>query len=248
MPRLLALIVCCLPLAAQAQLFSFDEDRPRAVQSITLGYTWIDFQFNGDVDVEPEVTFDYAAPVYGLIYTRPNFLLSAALGTSEEDNRDVQLVDVAFATWGALSLSEKLSSGQTRLFVPIGLHSNFRRVRIDEADDQFENEFAVTVLGLGAGIGLSQQVSEQGALEARVMPAIGFAARNFDDSIGSSRFLDADVQFNSGPLLNNVGLSVGYGFRWQVWNVNASNLFPDITDEFFDYRGQQHTFRLGVNW
>jgi hypothetical protein len=33
-----------------------------------------------------------------------------------------------------------------------------------------------------------------------------------------------------------------------VWNVNVSDIFPDATEDLFDYKGQQHLFRVGLNW
>lgn len=229
---------------AAAQGF-FDSSR-RAVQSVSVGVFLIEFEFDGEE--EPLFSFDYAAPAYSLVYTRPNFVLTAGYGqqAASDDQEALRLVDLTISTWGAL-YSVPFRDG-TRGFLPLVLFSNYRHVAPRGAGDSFADAFNVTVLGLGAGVGLTQFVGENGLFEVRVHPIFGLASSSFTDAIGSARLLDADAQLHLGRIFRRAGLTLGYTFRMQVWNVNASNLFPDLTDDLFDYRGQQHLVRLGINW
>lgn len=250
MPRLLIAAFCLLvgmllASTASAQRFSFNEERPVSVQAVSFGYHLIDFEFDGDV--EPLFVFDFNNPAYGVTYSRPSFLVTLGYGTQDADSAgraDLSLLDLTLTTWGDFMLT---ATPRTRLFVPVVLFSNYRRVA-PEGNSASLDAFNVTVLGLGAGLGLSQQIGQTVLLEARAHPTFGLANSSFVDAIGSARILDTDVQIHFARLFGKAGLSFGYSFKSQIWNVNASNLFPDLTDDLFDYRGSQHLFRAGVNW
>ncbi len=254
MPRPILLAACLLAAAlagpvrcAPAQLFSFSSDRERPVQAVWLGYYLIDFDFDGDA--EPLFSFEFDDPAYGLVYSRPNFLVTFAYGEQRAgaDREGLRLVDLSLSTWGELHLAG-LATGRTRVFVPIVLATNYRRVAPSGRNAEGLEAFNVTVLGLGAGLGLAHPIGENVRFEARAHPVFGLASSSFVDALGTARLLDADAQVHLGRLFGRVGLSLGYGFRSQFWNVNASNLFPDVTDELFDYKGRHHLFRMGVNW
>ncbi len=104
------------------------------------------------------------------------------------------------------------------------------------------------MLGLGAGLALESVLGKTVLFEARAYPILGFATSSFTNAIGSAYLIDADAQLHLVQLFGAVGLSLGYSFRYQVWNVNASNFLPDIADALFDYKGRHHLFRVGLNW
>ncbi len=246
---MLLLLCLSLPSPASAQLFSYEEEAPRPTQSLSFAYHLIDFTYTGGAD--SIATFDYVDPGYGLVYTRPNLFVSIALGnTRNAASENVQLLDASFFTWGEFRLSRGRGSRQRHFFIPIALHSHYRRVSHNEdvLAEASADAFGVTVLGLGTGLGFSGQLGKRVQLEARATPVIGLAARSFGDATGSARIFDADATLHFGPFVGRLGLSAGYGFRVQVWNINASSLFPDAARDFYDYRGQQHTFRVGINW
>lgn len=241
-----------LPLhAARAQQFSYGaDDRPRPTQSVSFGYMLVDFTYHGEGD--PSVSFAYTDPAYGVVYTRPNF--QASLVTGEQaaapgagDTRPRRLLDASLTTWGEFLLHRE-RTGAARIFLPIALHSNYRRVAPEGEEDSLTEAFNVTVLGLGAGVGFDSAFGDRVTLEARALPIIGLAVRAFGDAAGSARLLDTDVQLHLGPLVGRFGLSVGYGFRTQVWSGTSSNLLQELEDDLFDYRGTHHLVRVGVNW
>ena len=232
--------------AALAQRFSL-RSGAQAVQSLSVGYYGIDFEFNGDN--EPPARFDFDQPVYGLIYTRPHFLVTFGLGNQDpnESREDLRLLDVSLTTWGELRL-KGLSAGPTRFYLPIALHGSHRRVSPRNENETILESFNVTVFGLGLGAALDRTFGEQAFFEARVNPIIGLASSSLTDAFGMAYLIDADTQLHLAGLFGRLGLSIGYTFRYQVWNVNASDLFADATDDIFDYKGLLHLVRIGVNW
>ena len=235
---------------ALAQQFSYGIGGPRAVQSLSFGYTVVDFRYDGDGS--PRTSFAFSEPAYGAVYTRPNLQAAIAFGEQPAadtafDGRPRRLVDASLTTWGEWLLGGTVG-GPARVFVPIALHTDYRRVSQRGEESSLAESFNVTVLGLGAGLGFEGRFGERLTLEARATPIIGIAVRNFGDSAGNARLLDADVQLHAGQLAGRFGLSLGYGYRYQIWNGTSSTLLQDLAEDLFDYRGSQHVFRVGVNW
>ena len=252
--RLLPLVILAVlaPRTSEAQRFSYGADRARTVQSLSLRYTQVHFEYAGDRD-NPPILFGYGGPAYGAAFTRPNFIASVAIGTDQQvgvdgDARDRRLLDAALFTWGELYPLPELAGERYRLYVPVLLHSGFRRVRDRGPGEDTDAEFSVTALGLGTGVGLGGRLGEGVLFEARATPIFGLASPQFGGSIGTTRLFDADVLVHLGPLFGRFGLSFGYGFRAQAWNLRGSEFLDEIVADLYDYRGSQHAFRVGVNF
>ena len=227
-------------------MFSYDVDRPEAVQSLSFGYHLIDFSHDGDA--APGQTFEYSGPAYGALYTRPNVRASIAYGWKPDDSaRDLRLLDAAIMTWGDLWLGG-MGGGLSSFSVPIAIHTNYRRVAPEGSEDSLVDAFNVTVLGFGAGLSYTQGLGEKVRLRARALPGIGLALRTFGDSAGSSYMIDTVVNIHAIRLIDRFGLSSSYRFRAQVWNVGASELLGEDVDDLFDYSGTEHVVSLGINW
>ncbi|MDX1548756.1 MAG: hypothetical protein R3247_17290, partial [Rhodothermales bacterium] len=186
-----------------------------------------------------------------LAYSRPNVFIAAAYGRQDgsADAEDLRLIDLSLDTWGRL-LNRPLgggTAGQTHFFVPVLLFSNYRSVAPTSDDEVITEGFNVTTLGLGAGVGLAH-TGRRVQAEARAHPGLGLATSSLTDALGHARLAGADVQLHLARLFGRAGLTLGYAVRVQVWNVNASNLFPELTDDLFDYRGTQHLLRAGINF
>ena len=98
-------VVLLAPGRASARQVSFGSGA-QAVQSLSVGYYLIDFEFNGDE--RPLFVFDFDQPAYGLVYSRPHFLFTFALGDQSADGEGheaLRLLDISFTTWGELGLS-----------------------------------------------------------------------------------------------------------------------------------------------
>lgn len=234
---------------AHAQLFSYDREAPRPTQSLNALVAPVDFNFSGGG--APVDRFDYDDVVYGLLYTRPGLHVSVLFGRhlpedAPEEER-LQLIDAAFFTWAEIGLSRSVSGGENRVFIPVVLHSSHRRVAIADEADTAIDAFSVTMLGIGTGIGANAQYGKV-QIVARATPIIGIASRSFGDATGSSTLFDADLMMHFGPLVGRFGLSVGYGFRSQRWNVGSSDLLQDVDEDVFDYAGSLHSLRAGISF
>jgi len=230
-----------------AQPFYFGNDRPRLATAVLIGYTTVDFTFAGDTP--PPARLDFTSPAITAQYSRANFSASLSWGTqSAADTSRLSLgyLDATLLSWGEIFFSEAATDADHRLFVPIMLYTNFRRVAPRDID--ILDDFSITTLGLGVGIGYYGQLSPVALLEVRVTPALGVALQSFSDSAGSARLADADVQLHLGPLVKRLGFSLGYTYRVTRWNVGGSSVFVTRSPDLFDYHEQRHTFSLGVNW
>ncbi len=231
----------------RAQPFYFGNDRPRVATAVLVGYTAVDFTFAGDS--LPPARLDFTSPALTAQYSRANFSASVSWGTqSAADTSRLSLgyLDATLLSWGEIFFSEAATDADHRLFVPITLYTNFRRVAPRDID--ILDDFSITTLGLGVGIGYYGQLAANALLEVRITPAIGVALQSFSDSAGSARLADVDVQLHLGPLVKRFGLSLGYGYRVKRWNVGGSSVFVTRSPDLFDYHEQRHTFSLGVNW
>jgi hypothetical protein len=250
---LFCVLVLFLPMAetASGQMFGRDRGRPGPAQSLSVTYSDIDFTYNGSGTPIP--SFAYSAPAIGVVYTRPNFLASVSFGSQaaavgSEDTRSRKLLDASVTTWGDVFRLGRLGSGAGRFYIPIALHSNYRRVAPEGEENSLVEAFNVTVLGLGSGAAFEGAVGKRAFLQARLMPVIALALRSFGDAGGHSRLVDGDFLVHVGPLVRQFGVTFGYGVRAQVWDLGSSELLVGLTDDLFDYRGVQHSVRVGVSW
>lgn len=256
-----AILLALLPWpfrSAGAQMFSYNPDPPRAVQSASFTYTAVSFRYAGDGTPSPSFAFE--APLYGATYTRPNFHVTFGYGRDERPGptsgcepdpcppsvTDLRMLDASITTWGEVRIAG--TPAGSRLFIPIAVHTGFRRVAPDGLEDSLVDAFNITVLGIGTGVGSALELGEGLRLEARATPMIGLALRAFGEAAGSSRLFDGHVQLHAPALIGRFGLSAAYGLRAQAWNVSASQLFPDTQDDLFDYTGMLHALSLGLNW
>lgn len=239
------LVIMLLPHDADAQMFTYGGERPRSIQTLSFSYAIVDFDFDGEA--HEDQTFEFAGAAFGAFYTRPNFTATIAYGPKSEDSaRDLRLLDAAITTWGEFILTG--SPGSTRFFIPVALQSNFRRVAPRGSETSIIDAFNLTVLGLGVGVGYSADAVQSVRIEGRAIPIIGLALRAFGDSAGSSYLLDTDLRVHFMELADRFGLSAGYGYRFQVWNVDGSDVLLDRQKDLLDYSGGQHVLTIGVNW
>lgn len=220
----------------------------RPVQALHVAPTWIDFTYAGAGD--PRVSFAFRGPAYGLAFSRPRIVAGLLLGEDaaekgDADQRPRRLVDFSLTTWGEFARRRR---SQAVLFVPVALHTGHRRVAREGDARSLVDAFNITVVGLGGGAGLRAGLGPRLLLEARALPVVGVALRSFGDSAGYSWLGEADVQLHTAPVVGRFGLSAGYGFRLQQWQMGSSTLLAEVTQNLYDYRTAQHTLRLGLNW
>lgn len=247
--RVLLCLWCMMLLCdvGTAQPLFFGNDRARVSTAVMAGYSIVNFEFNGEN--KPSRVLDFTEPAYGLTYSRSNLAASIFWGrqnAADTTSFDLSLIDFNLAFWGEVFFSEAATSAPHQFFVPITVFSNFRKVAPRNLD--ILEEFSITTLGLGLGIGYYGSWGENTLFEMRSTPSIGYAARSFGDSAGTARLIDTDAQLHLEEIFGKLGLSIGYHLRIMVWDVSSSNVFNTFTDDLFKYRDQKHTIQIGLNW
>ncbi len=241
------LLTLWLPSPSLAQPFYFGNERPRTTTAVLLGYSAVDFEFDGDN--APAVLLDFDQPAYGASFSRSNLFASAAWARQSSPDTtlsDLTFFDLSLSFWVEMFFSPTARTANHRGFVPIMLFSNYRKVAPENRG--FVNEFNITTIGLGAGLGYYGDLGKNVLVELRSIPAIGYASQSFGESNGLARMIDTDLQVHFGAVSGAVGISLGYRFLLQIWDVNATSIIGDIARDLYDYRGAKHTFSLGVNW
>ena len=230
---------------AQAQLFPYGRvAQPRAA-TLALAWQAIDFQASQDASLQGAPSF--SGPAYGVLYARGNISASIAYGPKSADEEgDARLLDFSVETWNRLF---SIGASETaRLYVPLTLQSNYRRVAPPgEADSPFSS-LQVTMLGLGAGLGGSVERGSKVRFEARGAPALGVAFRSFGGSAGVAWLVDASARVHVREVFGRMGVSAGYGFRTQFWRAGRPNRLLEPEQTRLDHHGSRHMLALGLSW
>ena len=212
-----------------------------------MTYSAIDFSFDGDT--APRISLDYSGAAYGLAFSRSNLFAQFSWGNEsapDTSRPDLSLLDFSLSFWADVFFSPDAKTADHRVFAPIMLFTNYRKVTPDEGGTL--EEFNITTLGLGLGLGYYGALSENVLIEIRSTPALGFASQSFGDSSGLARLIDTDVQMHIGSVFNRFGISIGYAYRIQIWDVRASSILGNVSRDLYDYRDKKHSISLGVNW
>jgi hypothetical protein len=208
----------------------------------------MDFNYDGENTPPPLLNFD--SPLFGLRYSRPNFDLS--IGYGRQDARDtqskLQMIDATLLAWGGIPLTGRGS--RTQILLPILVNSAYRAVGESlSVSGEINGElFSFTMIGLGTGLGVNSRLSESISINARVTPAISLVLRSFEGSVGTNRMLDGAIEIHLAQLVGDLGLTLGYTYRGQSWNIDGNELNARITEDVFDYKSTQQMFWIGVNF
>ncbi len=230
---------------AHAQLFSYG--RVAQQRAGVLSIVWQTVDFKPDTNRPTEGAPMFTGPAYGIMYARANISATVTYGPeSSAADHSSRLLDVSFATWSRLfSIG---ASETSRLYLPLTLQTNYRRVAPKGQANSPFGSFQVTVIALGAGLGGSAERGKSVRFEARAAPALGIALRSFGGSTGMAWLVDAGARMHIREVFGRFGLSAGYGFRTQSWRVGEANLILEPTQTRLDYLGSWHMITLGLNW
>jgi len=187
-----------------------------------------------------DFTFDH--PILGLFYSRPGIQLFIGRGQQGGNGEvgDFELLDTSINVYGAARPFSGERERPLQFVLPYGLHSGYRRISAggrSVSTDQFE----ATVIAIGAGAGL-MKVEGRTQFNARVMPHFGLASQSLGFGNGTTSLVDADAEVTFGPVKGRFGISIGYAFRWQKWNMSGDFVARR------KFEGSQHGLRLGVFW
>ncbi|GMQ80742.1 MAG: hypothetical protein BMS9Abin05_0170 [Rhodothermia bacterium] len=220
-------------------------------QSAGFSYSIPDFTpddpscLSSDGDGNCTVLQDYrfSDPVFGIFFSRPGILVSLGRGSQNgigEEGGDLELLQTVIRLSGALRPFPGMREANTQFVVPVALHSGYRRVSTDMSEGSIDR-FESTVLAIGIGVGVLRE-SGFTRISAHLMPFFGLASSSFGLGSGTSTLLDADVELTLGPVSGEIGIALGYSFRWQRWDLEAQ--FG--SDQ--NFTGKEHGVRIGVFW
>ena len=187
--------------------------------------------------------YTFSDPIFGIFYSRPGILVFLGRGTQngvDEEGGDLELLQTVIQLSGALRPFPGIREAKTQFVVPVALHSSYRRVSTDVSGGSIDR-FESTVLAIGIGVGVLRETGFA-RISAHLMPFFGLASSSFGLGSGTSSLLDADVELTLGPVFGEFGITLGYSFRWQRWDLEAQ------FESDQDFTDQQHGVRIGVFW
>lgn len=228
---------------AAAQMFSYEPDRRGPVQTLGPEVSFVDFSYEGAAD--EVVGFDFAEPVVGLRYTRPSVDVWLGFGRQGPEKTDRKLIEAAIQAWNGFLLTPR---NETRVYLPLVVHSGYRAVGANLTTDTAAELFNFTTLAIGSGLIVERRFGPEIQLEARALPMLGLALRSFEGFAGNTSLFDGRIDLHLLRLFGRYGLTAGYQYRWQEWDVDASRFLQQVPDDAFDYSSRQHTLRLALNW
>jgi hypothetical protein len=235
-----------LPIVVQAQMFSYGGTMRRSVQALSFTTYFINFEYDGRGD--PVNRLDFSDRAYGVMYNRPNFAAAIVWGSpdAEFSEGSLNLVDAVVTFWGNIYRTAPAEASQ--LSIPIVIHSGYRSV--DPPFSTSPNDgFNYTSLGIGGGLSLHSEISGHFWIDVRAWPVMSLTFRSFEGFAGSSFLVDTDAQVHVIDVFGSVGISVGYGFRYQDWNNDETGLpGGGLREDQFDYKSSQHMLRAGINF
>ncbi len=182
--------------------------------------------------------YDYQGVGFGLSYIGRQMRASLLYGRSSEPRT---FVDVSAIGWFALSFARK-ERKNTRLSAPMGLLVAWKRMTAEKN----VAPLGATAILFGAGGEMMHSLNPRARVRLRAIPLVGITGSEIADSMGFSWAVDAEAKVFIAEVFSQYGLTIGYAFRYQLWNINGSRAFSEGVDEAYDYANQMHIFSAGV--
>jgi hypothetical protein len=205
----------------------------------------VDFSF--EPEGVPEVAFAFSDPAYGFFYGRQGFMLRMMRGTGKApDDGTYILVDGQLQAWGSYRPFSDEPADGVDVFLPIGLHGDYRQLRVDGTAEG-GTVFDVTVVALQGGLGLTLPLGSSD-LAVRGAPFFGLASRSFGSDSGTSAGYSVDVEWATPELRGRFGLYAGWGMRWQRWLLSAASALARPASDNVEYRSSVHAFQVGLTF
>ncbi|MBO6575286.1 MAG: hypothetical protein JJ896_07725 [Rhodothermales bacterium] len=237
--RFIRLLAAAVLLAAMLPASGNAQPRPE-LSTVTVAAVPVAFALDHE---NPAIAFDFSETVVGLYITRPGLQIALHNGSPFNDDGALDLFDLNLSVFGRL-LADRTEDWP--VFVPVMLHSSYRRVRRIESGSQFA-AFEYTGVGLGAGLA-GRRESGRVSVQVRGVPGIGYATRSFGASGGWTTLVDSDLHITVDQLFGRFGLALGYGFRYQAWRVGGPDAFDAAGSGKVTYDGNTQSLRVGITW
>lgn len=231
--------LCAVVASALAQNNNVRLEIPGTSAGVIVQST--DFRFDGTAP--SEVVFQIDGLAYGVFYNRGPVFMRVVRGTESIGNNDnLVLTDFTLSGSAAIQPWKDKTNQQWSVFFPIGLQSNYRRIKRTQGNAEID-AFEYTVVAIGSGIGLDTPLAN-GLLTGKGMGYFGIANRSFSYDTDTSAILEASLVWSSVRLTERFGISVGYNYRWQKWYSDLG----EISGSSYNFVGSHHAFQVGLSF
>ncbi len=208
----------------------------RGTQGGELSIGMIDHAYVGSEAIGGD--YDYQGIGLGLSYIGNQVRASLLFGRSNEPRT---FLDVSAVGWLAPSFT-RIKRGNTTFSAPMGFLAAWRRTTAEKN----VAPLGATAILFGAGGELVHSMNDRARARLRVIPLAGITGSQVSDAVGFSWAVDAEARFFVAEVFSRFGLTIGYTFRYQLWNINGSRAFSESIDEVYDYASRVHTLSAGV--
>lgn len=221
-----------------ADVVAQEEFFETGMHSAGLSLGIIDHRYTGGAAIAGGIS--YQGPAFGLSYTGPQLRVTG-LFTRFDGNHT--LINLSGIGWLLPSFTSK-KLNNTILAVPIGTLAAWLRT----SGDDDTAPLGTQAILLGAGGILEHQIGSRTGIKLRAMPLVGFTSTEVADALGFSWATDAEARLEVSEIFSSLGLTIGYIFRYQVWNVNGSRVFSSVVDEAYDYNSAIHVISVELKF
>ncbi len=229
---LAALLLMLIPTEIAAQNWSSDRGRQGGGLSIgIIDHAYAGSQTTGEL-------YDYQGVGFGLSYLGRQVRASLLFASSAEPRT---FLDISAVGWLAPSFA-RIKRENTSLSAPLAVLAAWRRTSAEKN----VAPLGASALLFGAGGEWVQSIGDRAGLELRAIPLIGITGSQIADAVGLSWAVDTEARFFIAEVFSRFGLTLGYTFRYQLWNINGSRAFADSVDEVYDYDSRVHALSAGV--
>ncbi|GEM_PF-4441278 len=212
---------------------------PSLETPFSLGGGYYALHFQPDEGSTSELS--YTAAAYGIYYARSDLEASLVYGPSTRRSGYHRLLDAAFLVHYPLVLWH---TDRVQWSIPLGLEVRYRAV--NKQAEQAEPAFQAMSFLIAAGPALRARVGNL-QVEGKATYALGISSRPFSNQTGRASRAGVHVRLHLRDLFSSYGLTLGYGYSIQEWNI-ASSVFSRERATRWHYRDAMQIVTLGVNW
>ncbi len=186
----------------------------------------------------------FMAPAYGLTYARPDFEARVLYGPATRRSEEHRLFEGAFLMHSPVTL---FRDDRVWWSVLLGLQGAYRSVRDQSGRADAPLAFQAVSLLVEAGPALLAHVGNW-QFEGKATYALGISSRPFSSQTGKAAHIEAGFRLHVRDVILPYGLTIGYAYRVQEWDITPSVFASPRERKAWRYRDRMQVISLGINW
>lgn len=234
LPTLLFTIYMLLPISAQAQMFSIEEDGPDQERGINLftmiGASWevADFSYAGQGATDME-RLDFEDSILRFRFESQGLDLSLGFGGALTGMDNTSYVNVSGRLFNSFPL---VRSESFLLLAPLQISSDLKQVRQNRSDA----EFMQSSLTLGSGVSTIFTLGNRVSFNIKATPNYGFSFSQGSLFGGTLFRFDGKGLLFIDDFFGSNALSLGYHFDFRKYRIEGN---------LNDYDYTSHSITIG---